>query len=108
MTPQLSVSLAIIAASFTPPGKAIRIACDTLGIPCNFNVASVIIAKVPSEPINKRVISYPAEDFLALDPVLITVPSGSTAVRLSTFSRMEPYLTAVDPLQRHAHIPICY
>mmetsp|Transcript_6643 Transcript_6643/g.14545 ORF Transcript_6643/g.14545 Transcript_6643/m.14545 type:complete len:282 (+) Transcript_6643:578-1423(+) len=105
VTPQFSVSLAVVAAANTPPGNAMRTACDTLGIPCSFKVASVITASVPSEPMSSRVMSYPAADFRALDPVWIIEPSASTAVRLSTLSRIEPYLTAVDPLQRQAHIP---
>ena len=55
--------------------------------------------------INNKVYSIPAEDFLALDPVLMIDPSLNTAVRFSTFSRIEPYRTAVDPLQRQAHMP---
>ena len=37
--------------------------CDlfTLGIPCSFRVASVMTARVPSDPINSRVRSYPEE-----------------------------------------------
>jgi hypothetical protein len=38
----------------SPLGKEMRSACDTLGIPCNFSVASVIIASVPSEPAEER------------------------------------------------------
>lgn len=37
--------------------------------------------------------------YLALEPVLTIVPSLNTAVKLSTFSLMLPYRTAVDPLQ---------
>jgi len=49
--------------------------------------------------------TVPAEDFLALDPVFMIDPSLSTAVRFSTFSRIDPYRTAVDPLHRQAHMP---
>ena len=35
--------------------------CCTLGIPCILRVASVMTAKVPSDPINSRVKSYPVE-----------------------------------------------
>jgi hypothetical protein len=38
--------------------------------------------------------------YLARDPVVMTVPSASTAVRFSTFSLMLPYRTAVEPLIR--------
>lgn len=68
-------------------------------MPCSLSVASVITARVPSLPMRRRVRSYPAELFLALEPVTMTVPSESTAVRLSTFSLILPYRTAVDPLK---------
>jgi len=42
---------------------------------------------------------YPAEDFLGLRRVLMTVPSASTTVRLITQSFMVPYLTALVPEQ---------
>ena len=58
----------------------------------------MITARVPSLPINRRVRSYPAELFRALDPVRTIVPSASTAVRFSTFSLILPYRTAVEPL----------
>lgn len=46
----------------------------------------------------------PAELFLARVPVLTIVPSGSTTVRLRTFSLMDPYCTAVEPLHLiHRH-----
>ena len=44
----------------------------------------------PSEPTNRCVRSYPAEDFLARVPVWITQPSARTTSRSSTFSRIVP------------------
>jgi len=55
--------------------------------------------RVPSLPMNNFVKSGPAEDFLALERVLMTSPLASTIVRLSTFSRIVPYLTAEEYLQ---------
>lgn len=54
---------------------------------------------MPSDPTNKPLRLYPAEDFLGLRRVLMTVPSASTTVRLITQSFMVPYRTAFVPLQ---------
>lgn len=54
---------------------------------------------MPSEPTKSPLRLYPADDFLGLLLVLITVPSDSTTVRLMTQSFMVPYLTALVPLQ---------
>ena len=75
------------------------------GIPCRRNVNSVITPNVPSEPTINFVRSYPAEDFLALEPVLIIRPSDITTFRPITFSFIVPYLTAVVPEARVAAIP---
>lgn len=60
---------------------------------------SVTNPKVPSEPTNRLFRLYPADDFLGLLLVLITVPSDRTTVRLMTQSFIVPYLTALVPEQ---------
>ena len=42
------------------------------GIPNSFRETSLIIPKVPSDPTNNLVRSYPAADFLALFEVLVS------------------------------------
>ena len=49
--------------------------------------------------------SYPAEDFLALEPVFIILPSDITTLRPITFSFIVPYLTAVVPEALVAAMP---
>src|SRR5215218_4929162 len=63
---------------------------------------SVNTPKVPSEPTKRLVRSYPAEDFIAIPPVRITVPSASTTSSPKTWSRITPYRTAFVPLT------VCY
>jgi hypothetical protein len=53
VTPQLSVSLAVSAASLID-GKDTLKAYDTFGMPYSFKVASVSTARVPSLPNNGR------------------------------------------------------
>ena len=65
----------------------IRVQCSVI---TRTRVASVMTASVPSDPTSRRVKSYPAALLRARDPVRTTVPSCSTAVRLSTFSRIVP------------------
>ena len=65
-----------------------------LGKGISFKVASVITAKVPSDPINKCVRLYPVEFFNTFAPVRIIFPSAITASRLNTYSRVTPYFTA--------------
>ncbi len=60
---------------------------------------------VPSLPTNNLLISYPADDFLALVPVLIILPSAKTTSIWRTFSRIVPYNTAVVPDALVAAIP---
>lgn len=60
----------------------------TLSTDEEMNTPSTITPKVPSAPVKSEVKSGPAEDFLALDLVLMISPEGSTAVRL----RMTPFL----------------
>ena len=67
------------------------------GIGDNLNWTSVIIPKVPSDPINKLVKLYPAEVFLVLAPVLIISPLGKTTVKPEITVLIVPYLTAIVP-----------
>ena len=60
------------------------------GCPFNATVSSVIIPSVPSLPTNNLLRSYPADDFLALVPVLIILPSAKTISIARTFSRIVP------------------
>ena len=46
----------------------------------NSTLPSVTIPRVPSAPMNSFVVSKPAEDFLALLRVLMTLPLGRTTV----------------------------
>ena len=71
-------------------GKRTIAAAIFSGIPNTRSVNSVITAKVPSEPTNNRVRSYPADSFLVSRPVLIIVPSAITAVNAKTLSRIDP------------------
>src|SRR5215203_881314 len=66
---------------------------------------SVNTPKVPSEPTKSPVRWYPAEDFIAIPPVRITVPSASTTSAPRTWSRITPYLTAFVPLALMPAIP---
>jgi hypothetical protein len=75
------------------------------GIPNNFRVTSVMMPRVPSEPTNKRVRSYPAADFRLRRAVCITRPSDKTTFNDMTVSRIVPYRTAVVPLARVDAIP---
>ena len=75
------------------------------GLPCNFKLISVMKPSVPSEPNIKCVRSYPAEDFLALVPVLIILPSGSTTSKPRTCSLIVPNFTVFVPDALVAHIP---
>lgn len=72
----------------------------------NFKVACVIIPRVPSEPMNSRLISYPELFFLVPDFVLIMDPSARTIVRDSTQpSLIDPYLAAFIPEHPVAIMP---
>ena len=67
-----------------------------------------MIPRVPSAPTNRRVISYPADVFLALifiPAVSKTVPFARTTSRFRVFSFIVPYLTALVPLAPVEHIP---
>lgn len=61
--------------------------------------------KVPSEPTNTLLRLYPADDFLGLRLVLMTVPSERTTVKFITQSFIVPYLTAFVPEQLVPIIP---
>lgn len=54
---------------------------------------------MPSDPTNRPLRLYPADDFRGLRRVLMIVPSASTTVRLITQSFIVPYLTAFVPEQ---------
>ena len=86
-------------------GKSQTAAEIASGWPFNATVNSVIIPKVPSLPTNNLFKSYPADDFLAFVPVLITLPSANTISIAKTFSRIVPYKTAVVPDALVAAIP---
>ena len=60
------------------------------GIPASLSVISVMMPSVPSDPTNKRVRSYPADDFLARLAVLISSPLANTALSDRTLSFMVP------------------
>ena len=83
----------IAVAAVTPSAKVSKrtiAAAIFSGIPKTRSVNSVITAKVPSEPTNNLVRSYPADNFLVSRPVLMTVPSAITAVNAKTLSRIDP------------------
>src|SRR5690606_8680056 len=57
------------------------------------SVISVITPRVPSEPTNSRVRSYPATPLAVRRPVRSTEPSANTTSSPSTYSLVTPYLT---------------
>src|SRR3569623_1990147 len=71
----------------------------------SLSVASVISASVPSEPIRRRVRSYPVDPLLVYVPQQNPSPVPATARRPSVFSRGVPYLTARGPAALQARLP---
>ncbi len=94
-----------VATAVSTVGKRHTAAAIVSGMPNSFRVTSTITPSVPSEPMNNRVRSYPADDLRARPPVEISEPSGSTTFIDSTRSRIVPYLTALVPEARVAAIP---
>ena len=76
-----------------------------LGLSKSLIFAAVIIPRVPSEPINKFVKLYPADDFFALAPVFIISPFGKTTVKPEMIVLIVPYFTAIVPDADVAAIP---
>ena len=68
-------------------------------------VADVITPRVPSDPMNSEVRSYPATSLRAPLPVRSTVPSARTTSRPSAESRVTPYLTHRMPPALVARLP---
>ena len=89
----------------TGESKRAVAASTHMGTGCKRSATSVITPRVPSLPRNSFVTSYPADDFLAREPVSRTVPSARTAVSPSTLSRIVPYLTDVVPDAPQAAMP---
>ena len=70
---------------------------EHVGAGNNFNVTSVKIHKIPSEPITKSFTSNPVVFFTTLDEKFMMEPSGITASIQRTKSLVRPYLTAFIP-----------
>src|SRR5690606_5021941 len=95
---------AAVAASLIVGNVAMATLCFW-GIIANFNVASVMIPRVPSEPVKREFKLYPAEVFRGRFLVLMIDPSGRTTVKLTTQSFIVPYRVALVPLQFVEIIP---
>ena len=93
---------------FTASEISSKIQLDDLiesGWPKSRSFIWVITPRVPSDPTKSRVKSYPDADFGALDPVVISRPSGKATLNAKTFSRIVPYRTELVPDALVAHMP---
>mmetsp|Transcript_9743 Transcript_9743/g.22986 ORF Transcript_9743/g.22986 Transcript_9743/m.22986 type:complete len:303 (+) Transcript_9743:650-1558(+) len=86
-------------------GKGQIAASTSSGWPCSRRATSVITPSVPSDPMKRLVMSYPALLFRARVPVSSTEPSAITTVNPITLSRIVPYRTALVPDAAVAVIP---
>ena len=68
-----------------------------VGAGSSFNVTSVRIQRVPSEPMIRSFTSYPVVFFTTLDEKFMIDPSGITASIQRTKSLVSPYRTAFMP-----------
>ena len=70
-----------------------------------FNVASVNIPKIPSEPVKILVKSKPTTPFEVLTPVLYRSPVPETNSKPSILSLGVPYFIALGPAELFAIFP---
>mmetsp|Transcript_2923 Transcript_2923/g.8961 ORF Transcript_2923/g.8961 Transcript_2923/m.8961 type:complete len:299 (-) Transcript_2923:287-1183(-) len=103
-TDDITVASTHLVASSIESKKQVAIAL-VRGMDFSFSVASVTTPRVPSEPMNRCVRSYPAELFLLLWRVFTISPFAKTTFKLRTFSRMLPCSTALVPAAPVPTIP---